>query len=78
MEKIIRALVVVDDMQIGFMPGKEMTDAVFIVKKMQEEYQKKDKKLYMCFADSEKAFDRVSKRVMQWALRKKVLPETLV
>ena len=45
---------------------------------MQEEYRKKDKKLYMCFIDLEKAFDRVPKRVMQWALRKKELPEILV
>ena len=29
-------------------------DAIFIVKRMQEEYQKKDKKLYMCFVDMEK------------------------
>ena len=29
-------------------------DAIFIVRRMQEEYQKKDKKLYMCFVDMEK------------------------
>ena len=45
---------------------------------MQEEYREKDKKLYMCFVDLEKAFDRVPKRVMQLALRKKGLPEILV
>ena len=37
-----------------------------------------DKKLYMCFVDLQKAFDRVPTRVMQWALRKKGLPEILV
>ena len=32
-------------------------DAIFIVRRMQEEYQKKDKKLYMmCFVDMEKSF----------------------
>ena len=41
------------------MPAKGTVDAIFIVKKMQEEYQKKHKKLYMCFVDMEKAFDRV-------------------
>ena len=35
-------------------------DAIFTVIRMQEEYQKKDKKLYMRFVDTEKAFDRVS------------------
>ena len=47
-----------------------MTDALFILRKMQKEYRE-DKKLYMCFVDLEKAFDRVPKRVMQWELRKK-------
>ena len=32
----------------------------------------------MCFVDLQKAFDRVPTRVMQWALRKKGLPEILV
>ena len=40
-------------------------DVIFIVRRMQEEYQKKDKKLYMCFVDMEKAFDRVPKKVME-------------
>ena len=31
--------------------------AILIVRRMQEEYEKKDKKLYMCFVDMEKAFD---------------------
>ena len=49
-----------------------------IMRRMQEEYKEKDKKFYMCFMDLEKAFDRVPRRVMQWALRKKGLPEILV
>ena len=48
-----------------------MTDALFILRKMQKEYREKDKKLYMCFVDLEKAFDRVPKRVTQWELSKK-------
>ena len=78
LEKRIRALVEVDDMQFGFMPERGTTDAFFIVRKMQDEYREKDKKLYMCFVDLEKAFDTVPGRVMQWALRKKGLPEILV
>ena len=40
--------------------------------------RRKDKKLYKCFVDLEKAFDSVLRRVMQWALRKKGLPDILV
>ena len=52
-------------------------DAIFIVRRMQEEYQKKDKKLYMCFVDMEKAFDGVPRKVMDWAMRKKGLSEVI-
>ena len=59
LEKRIRTLVEVDDMQFGLILGRRMTDALFIVKRMQEEYRETYKKLYMCFMDLEKAFDRV-------------------
>ena len=54
LERRIRTPVKLNKMQFGFMPGKRTVDAIFIVKRMQEEYQKKDKKLYMCFVDMEK------------------------
>ena len=63
-------------MQFGFMPGKGTVDAIFIVRRMQEEYQKKD--MYVCFVDMEKAFDRVPRKVMEWATRKKGLSEVIV
>ena len=57
LERRIRTLVNLNKMQFGFMPGKGTMDATFIVRRMQDKYQKKDKKLYMCFIDMEKAFD---------------------
>ena len=40
-------------------------DAIFFTtRRMREEYQKKDKKLYM-FVDMEKAFDRVPRKDME-------------
>ena len=41
-------------MPFGFKPGKGTVDEIFIVRRMQEKYQKKNKKLYMCFVDMEK------------------------
>ena len=36
-----------------------------------EEYQDTKKSLYMCFVDSERAFDRAPRKVVEWAMRKK-------
>ena len=78
LENRIRGLVTIDDMQFGFMPGKGTTHALFILRRMQEEFRKREQKLYMCFVDLQKAFDRVPRKVMEWALRKKGLAEVLV
>ena len=32
----------------------------------------------MCFVDQEKAFDRVLRKVLEWAMRKKRIPDVLV
>ena len=32
----------------------------------------------MCFVDIDKAFDRVPRKVMEWAMRKKDLPDVIV
>ena len=48
------------------------------MRKIQEEFREKEKKLYMCFMDLKKVFDRVPRRIMQWVLRKKGLPEILM
>ena len=78
LERRIRTLVNLNKIQFGFMPGKGTVDAILIVRRMQEEYQKKNKKLYMCFVNMEKAFDRVPRKVMEWAMRKKGLSEVIV
>ena len=65
-------------MQLGFMPGRGTTDALFVVRRMQEEYRDKKKKLYMYFVDTEKAFDTVPKKVMEGAKIKRGLPEVIV
>ena len=34
----------------------------------------KEKKLYMCFVDLEKALDRIAKNILEWAMRKEGIP----
>ena len=62
-EKRIRTIVNLNEMQFGFIPEKRIVDVIFIATRMQEEYQKKNKKLYMRFVDMEKSFDRVPRKV---------------
>ena len=63
----IRELVNIDSKQFGIMPGRGATDALFVARRMREEYRDKKKKLYwyMCFVDIEKAFDGVTRKVMK-------------
>ena len=53
---LIRRLVSIDDSQFGFFPGRGITDAIFVVRRLQEKYLAA-KRLYMAFIDLEKAFD---------------------
>ena len=78
LEKRIREQVVIDNMQFGFMPGQGTTDAVFIVRQVQEKYRSKGKSLYMAFVDLEKAFDRIPRLVLRWAMRQLNADEWLI
>ena len=67
LEKILHRIVTVDEMQVGFMPEKGTIDGVFISRRLQEEYHAKGK-----------TFDRVPRKVLQWVMRKKGIPEVSV
>ena len=65
-------------MQFGFMPGRGTTDAIFLVRQLQEKYLGKKKNLYFAFIELEKAFDWVPREVVWWAIRKLGVEEWLV
>jgi len=63
MEKVIerrlRGIVNIDEMQRGFMPGRCTTDAIFAMRTLIEKHLEKNKELWAAFVDLEKAYDRV-------------------
>ena len=71
LEERFRKLIKVDGQQFGFCPGRSTTNAVFIMRKLQEKFSENKKKLYHVFVDLEEAFDR-------WALRRQKVPERFV
>ena len=71
LEKRPCGIVTVDEMQFDFMPKRGTIDATFILRRLQEEHHAKGKKLYMCFMNLEKASDRVPRKVLEWAMKKK-------
>ena len=78
LEARICSMADVNAMQFGFMPGKGTTDAIFIVRQVQEKFLAKKKDLFFAFVDLEKAFDRVPREVVRWALRRSGVEEWLV
>ena len=63
-ERRLRSTVQIDAMQFGFRPRKGTTDAIFVVRQLQEKYMEKKKELLMAIVDLEKAFDRVPREVL--------------
>ena len=67
-----------DDIQFSFMSDCSTTNAMLIVCQLQEKFHVVNKTMNMAFVNLEKAFNRVSRRVIWWAFRKLGLEQWLV
>ena len=68
LERRLRKLTTVNNVQFGFNPGKGTTDAVFIIQQLQEKHIEVHKGLFLTFVDLEKAYDRVPIDLVYWCL----------
>ena len=53
LERRLRKLITVNNMQFGFSPGKGTTDAVFIILQLQEKHLEVHKEFFLAFVDLE-------------------------
>ena len=78
LESLVREQISIDSMQFGFMPGRGTTDAIFILRQLQEKSLGKKKDIFLAFVDLEKAFDRIPRKVLWWAMRTLGVSEWIV
>ncbi len=68
LEDHIRAMVNIDAMQFGFMPGRGTKEAIFITRKIQEKYLPHKKPLCFAFVDLKNTFNQIPRKVFRWAI----------
>ena len=72
-EHRLRAITRISMNQFGFMPERSTMEAIFLIRQVMERYREK-KELHMVFIDLEKAYNKISRNVMWWALDKHKVP----
>ena len=77
-EHRLRAITWVSMNQFSFMPERSTMEAIFLIRQVMERYREKKKDLHMVFIDLEKAYDKIPRNVMWWALDKHKVPTKYV
>jgi hypothetical protein len=60
------------------MPERLTMKALFLVRQLMDRYKEQKKDLHMVFIDLEKAYDKIRRNVMWWALEKHKVPTNYI
>jgi hypothetical protein len=66
----LRRVTNVTENQFGFMSGRSTMETIFLIRQLMERCREQKEDLHMIFIDLEKAYDKVTRNVMWWALQK--------
>jgi hypothetical protein len=69
-EHRLRGVTNVTKSQFGLMPVRSTMEAIFLMRQLMERCREQKKRLAYDFIDLEKAYDKVPRNVMWWALQK--------
>ena len=68
----------IHESQFGFMPGRSITEAIFILKQTIVKHREGQKDIRVTFIDLEKAYDRVPREEIWRCMRERNVPEKYV
>jgi Reverse transcriptase (RNA-dependent DNA polymerase) len=77
-EHRLRKLIIVSKNQFGFMPGRSTMEEIFLIRQLMERHREQKKDPHMIFIDLEKAYDKIPRNIMWWALKRKLVPTKYV
>jgi hypothetical protein len=64
--------------QFVLMPRRSTMEAIFLIRRVMEQYKEQNKDLHMFCIDLEKAYDKIPRNLMWWALDKHKVPTKYV
>jgi Reverse transcriptase (RNA-dependent DNA polymerase) len=71
-------MTIISKNQFGFMFERFTMEAIFLIRQLMKRHREQKKDLHMIFIDLEKAYDKVPRNIIWWALERKRVPTKYV